>query len=91
MYSRSDSDSSAMTMPRNCSRASGCDRSQSRTSRSHNAVELVTDKTVIVRQRDLLYELALSLSGIRELAASHPAVRATRWKPPEFLDKWLLI
>lgn len=58
---------------------------------SHKAVEPVTDKTVIVRQRDLLYELALSLSDIRELVASHPAVRATGWKPSEYLDKWLLL
>jgi hypothetical protein len=35
--------------------------------------------------------LALSLSGIRELVASHPAVRATGWKPSEYLDKWLLL
>lgn len=58
---------------------------------AHAARQPINDRTLVVRQRDLLFEIADSLAAVRRFMATHPKVRAKGWRPPAYIDKWLLL
>jgi len=58
---------------------------------AHKIEDTVTYANVVNKQRDLLRDVADSLHAIRLFAQTHPAVRASGWTPPAFIDnsRWL--
>lgn len=55
---------------------------------AHKIADTATEALVVNRQRDLLRDIAYSLSAIRAFVQTHPAVRSAGWEPPDYLDNW---
>lgn len=63
----------------------------SRNKPAHAARPTLNDQTLVVQQRDLLFDLADSLRAIRVFMSTHPSVKNSDWKPWEYLERWLLL
>lgn len=59
---------------------------------AHDLAGTLSDQEVLIRQRDLLRDVAYTLMGIREFMQAHPKVESAGWQPQGYLtDPWMLL